>query len=62
MTPDQWCHKTGVKIIDPDGWRGPDCIGWAVPITWDMFLSRFRQSTVSVDDSAKYLLYKHLFS
>lgn len=61
-TPEQWCEQTGVYVLDPDGWRGENSIGWNVPIPWDMFLSRFNASTVRIVDKEKYLLHRHLFS
>lgn len=65
MTPAQWCEKTGVQVLDPDGWRNDGNkfkISWEIPIPWDMFLSRFNDSTTRIVDKEKYLLYKHLFS
>jgi len=27
-TPEQWCALYGVRVYDPDGWRGPDAPDW----------------------------------
>jgi len=59
-TPVEWCASTGVQVLDPDGWRHQSP-SWETPITWDMFLSRFNESTVRIVDKEKYLLHKHLF-
>lgn len=61
MTPASWCYKTGVEVLDPDGWR-QQAPYWEEAITWDMFLSRFNESTVRIVDKEKYALHQHLFA
>jgi hypothetical protein len=58
--PSEWAELTGVEILDPDGWRngGPS---WETPIPWDMFLSRYNESTVRVVDKVRYKAYQYLY-
>lgn len=60
MHPQQWCHKFGVEVIDPDGWRTAK-MDYHTPITQDQFVSLFCRSTTGFVDRQKYTMYKHLF-
>lgn len=44
LPPAEWEQVLGVKIIDPDGWRGNK--PWGVPITLTEFQRRAMASTV----------------
>jgi hypothetical protein len=46
-TPGEWCEMFGVKVVDPDGWRGRNPT-WFTAIPFDMFLSRYCESTTRV--------------
>jgi hypothetical protein len=59
LLPEQWCDIFGVQVIDPDGWRGT-FPSWDTPITRDMFVSRYRTSTVRIVDFEKYRAWKHI--
>jgi hypothetical protein len=60
MHPQQWCHKFGVEVIDPDGWRSAG-MDYHTPITQDQFLGLFRGSTTGFVNREKFLVYRHLF-
>lgn len=46
-TPDEWCKIRGIKILDPDGWRGPNDPSWDTPIDWMEFSERASRSTTT---------------
>jgi hypothetical protein len=46
-TPEEWCEKTGVCIIDPDGWRGTSGRPWDDAITLEEFKQRALWCTLS---------------
>lgn len=50
-TPDEWQTLLGVRIADPDGWRGSDR-RWHEPITREEFEFRAARST-TVDQAAE---------
>jgi hypothetical protein len=41
-----WLVEFDVRIVDPDGWRSPDALGFDVPISRDEFMARLNVSTV----------------
>ncbi len=45
-TPEEWAALIGVKILDPDGWRGSGGADFKAPCTWDQFLPRLNISTI----------------
>lgn len=45
LTPAEWCRVTGVRILDPDGWRGDGGRDWAEPVTLIEFQERAGRST-----------------
>lgn len=46
-TPEEWiAHLRLGKVLDPDGWRGPDSPEWATPISHAEFSARYARSTV----------------
>ena len=53
-TPTDWCMTLGVRILDPDGWRGAGGRPWKDPITEDEFRDRLRVCTIDVR-AAEYL-------
>ena len=64
-SPEQWCEKFGVMVLDPDGWDRASAdwtSEWNRPLTQDQFIDKFQRSTKSITDRKKYLQYKHLFS
>lgn len=44
-TPDIWCDVTGIRILDPDGWRRAGDPAWTDPITRLDFMERAGRST-----------------
>jgi len=44
--PATWERLTGIRIVDPDGWRGPSAQKWGVPITEAEWSQRMVVSTV----------------
>lgn len=47
-TPEEWLRELhpGMRVLDPDGWRGRDGIGWDEPIGRLEFEERLAKSTV----------------
>lgn len=45
--PSTWERLTGIRIIDPDGWRGPHGKKWGAPITEEEWSQRMMVSTVA---------------
>ena len=45
--PATWERLTGIRIIDPDGWRGPNGEKWETPITKEEWNRRMAVSTVT---------------
>jgi len=43
FVPEHWERVTGIRIIDPDGWRGKAV--WEHPVTRELFLRRAAEST-----------------
>lgn len=55
-TPEQWAHLDGIVIHDPDGWRGSARLpikDFNEPITYDEYIVRKMESTVSRSPGAK---------
>jgi len=46
LTPDAWCDRYGLDILDPDGWRGRDAPPWDEPLPLPEFWRRFTECTV----------------
>lgn len=46
LPADEWCSITGIRILDPDGWR-EDNLPWDAPITEGEFIRRAMVSTAS---------------
>lgn len=46
-TPGEWQCRKGIRILDPDGWRGRDGRPWSDPITEAEFDQRAAPSTQS---------------
>lgn len=46
LTPEAWCERYGLEIVDPDGWRGKDAPPWEQPLTLTEFWDRFTMCTV----------------
>lgn len=44
-TPEEWCETYGLRIADPDGWRGADAPDWFAPIGLAEFHRRALEST-----------------
>lgn len=45
-TPDEWCKRCGLTILDPDGWDRRNFAGdWARPLTWAEFRDKAWAST-----------------
>lgn len=49
LPPDEWCRLLGVKVMDPDGWRGQEALDWETPISRIEFGRRVRMSTVRLN-------------
>jgi hypothetical protein len=49
-TPDEWCQRLGVRVLNRIGWEGPFGRPWADPVTFAEFERRFCSSTVRVYD------------
>lgn len=47
LTPEEWCAVTGVRIMDPDGWRGPEGRPWDDRIDKTEFQLRASVSTTN---------------
>lgn len=45
-TPDEWCQIKGLRVMDPDGWRGQHASHWSNAITEAEFDERAAMSTV----------------
>lgn len=46
LTPEEWCDRTGIRIMDPDGWnRKVFEVDWNIPLTRDEFLGKAFLST-----------------
>lgn len=45
LTPEEWEVRTGISIMDPDGWRRSGDPTWTEPIDRDDFLKRAAMST-----------------
>lgn len=45
LPADEWCDITGIRVLDPDGWRD-DNLPWDAPITEGEFIRRAMRSTV----------------
>ena len=46
-TPDEWCQETGIIVRDPDGWdRRNFSEDWAIPLTWEEFVTKAMFSTI----------------
>lgn len=46
LIPENWCLRTGIRVVDPDGWdRKNYLFSWQEPITRDEFLARAELST-----------------
>lgn len=50
--PEEWAEETGIRILDPDGWRSPGDPSYDEPITLADFSERTWVSTVQVVDPA----------
>lgn len=50
-TPEEWIAllNPDLKIVDPDGWRGPDAPPFDQPISQDEFSFRFALCTIRSD-------------
>lgn len=46
-TPSEWEVATGIRIHDPDGWRGRMAKSWQEPLSRDDFINRAKVSTCS---------------
>lgn len=46
LTPAEWCEHTGIRVLDPDGWR-IDGRSWDEPIDEAEFKERVWSSTIS---------------
>jgi hypothetical protein len=44
-TPEEWERRTGIEILDPDGWMGEDPKPWEQPISAAEFDRRAAEST-----------------
>lgn len=51
--PVEWEKSTGIKVLDPDGWR-EDEKSYADPIDLPEFLRRCGPSTVRIADDAEW--------
>lgn len=47
-TPENWCELLDARILDPDGWRGPDGRDWNDPIDRKEFDRRYKRCTVDL--------------
>jgi hypothetical protein len=46
LTPEEWCLRTGIRVVDPDGWNRKDYQNsWNTKIIRDDFLVRAASST-----------------
>lgn len=45
LRPETWCERTGIIVMDPDGWRHAHAQDWNTPITREDFLQRAFMST-----------------
>lgn len=45
-TPEEWQEITGIRVMDPDGWRGEFDPSWNQPISKAEFIQRASRSTV----------------
>lgn len=45
--PEDWENRTGISILDPDGWDRRSFTDWERPITREEFLQRAARSTVA---------------
>jgi len=52
-TPARWCAHYGVRIIDPDGWRGRDPRPLDQPVALAEFYRRFARCTVESGPGAE---------
>ena len=56
LTPDEWSAVLGVRVVDPDGWRGHNGRDWTDPISLREFVKRCWPSTVGSEDGSTDLL------
>lgn len=43
--PTDWSEITGIQIMDPDGWHGPNALSWITGISRSEFIERANMST-----------------
>lgn len=42
----EWCELLGVRVMDPDGWRGIHACPLEKPLTLSDFIGRIKRSTI----------------
>lgn len=47
-TPEEWGKVKGIRVIDPDGWRGEDGLSWETPITEEDYDGRAAVSSINM--------------
>ena len=52
LRPDEWCAILGVRVLDPDGWRGENGRDWADAVGLAEFVRRCWPSTVGSEDGS----------
>jgi hypothetical protein len=53
-TSEEWCKKTGVQVLDPDGWdRDNFKASWNEKISYAEFESRVQRSTIRLSSAIK---------
>jgi hypothetical protein len=52
LSPSDWCAILGVRVIDPDGWRGKDPKPFDEPVGLDEFVRRCWPSTLGFEEGA----------
>lgn len=48
LTPSEWCDQLGARILDADGWAGPDGRPFGDPITRAEFDRRLMRCTIDM--------------
>lgn len=47
-TPEEWGKVKGIRVIDPDGWRGEHGLSWETPITEEDYDNRAAVSSINM--------------